>query len=251
MRQFTTLLEAIPEIQRDLTRATPQHQRGLQQRRAVPLLVREALNYSYSLPLEAGNITFAQFSQLYSLLPRMEAEKEKWSMAQPWWDWFEKEMLARESRDISTLLDRRAVEAHPLRESLREGSWPSYTYAERLRLSGGLDTVCDILREEPYSRRAYLPIFLPEDALRATSPTRVPCSLGFHFLIRSDGQVDRLHVTYDMRACDFSTFWLTDVLLATEMGREVALRLQVETGLLVHQITSLHLFEADGGPEVY
>lgn len=250
MRQFTDLDSAILEIRRDLTRALPQPVTGVQQDRDRALIAREALNYSYSLPLSETLVHDPdQFRRLMLVLHPNRSEQE----IQLWFDWMGSEFQA---RSFGTAQNTRiAMLGHPLEEAFREGFIPSYLYSHRLRMAGGLKAIAEILNDNPSSRRAYLPVFHPEDTMRGAMDTRVPCSLGFHFMIRRDGQISRLHTTYYMRSCDFDTFWLTDLILASRMAERVRLMvdLPLVLGNIVHDIVSFHLLRPLDDPtgEIY
>jgi hypothetical protein len=77
---------------------------------------------------------------------------------------------------------------------------------------GDLDDVIGLLRKEPYTRQAYFPIFFPEDT-GAIHGGRIPCSLGYHFLLRSD----KLHCWYDIRSCDAVRHFRDDLYLAVRL----------------------------------
>ena len=62
---------------------------------------------------------------------------------------------------------------------------------------GDLDDVVTLLTNDPLTRQAFLPMWFPEDT-GVVHGTRVPCSLGYHFMQR-DG---RLSITYYIRSCD-------------------------------------------------
>lgn len=74
---------------------------------------------------------------------------------------------------------------------------------------GDLDDVVNQLVEDPYTRQAYLPIFFPEDT-GAVHGERVPCTLGYHFMLRRD----RLHMWYFIRSCDIVHYFQDDIYLA-------------------------------------
>jgi hypothetical protein len=78
---------------------------------------------------------------------------------------------------------------------------------------GDLDDVVSLLVRSPHSRQAYLPIFFPEDT-GAVHGGRIPCTLGYHFLLRSD----RFHLWYDIRSCDAVRHFRDDVYLAARLA---------------------------------
>jgi hypothetical protein len=107
---------------------------------------------------------------------------------------------------------------------------------------GDLDDVINRLTKNPMTRQAYLPIWFPEDT-GAPDGERVPCTLGYLFMVR-DG---KLHVTYNIRACDFMRHFRDDVYMAIRLGQWVRdeLPIAVEMGELTMHISSFHIFEGD------
>jgi Thymidylate synthase len=127
----------------------------------------------------------------------------------------------------------------------------SYSDGEYARNFGGyrfevgdLGDVVEQLRRDPTTRQAYLPIWFPEDT-GATAKQRVPCSLGYHFIIRDH----QLHMSYYLRSCEIYRHFTNDVYMAVRLGQWV--RDQVEAGLtytmgqLSLHIVSLHAFVGD------
>jgi hypothetical protein len=122
---------------------------------------------------------------------------------------------------------------------------------------GDLNDLVTQLARSPSTRQAYLPVFFPEDT-GAVSGQRVPCTLGYHFLIRDE----RLHTTYFIRSCDFLRHFRDDVYLASRLCQWVCGRLHdgdldpperigdnywsdlVPATLTMH-IVSFHVFEGD------
>jgi len=123
-------------------------------------------------------------------------------------------------------------------------------------LYGDLNDVVSLLAKSPLTRQAYLPVWFPEDT-GAVHGERVPCTLGYHFLLRGG----RLHVYYFIRSCDFLRHFRNDVYLAARLcqwminavyrayQRKDALAhpnfVDVRPGNLIMQISSLHVFEAE------
>jgi hypothetical protein len=114
---------------------------------------------------------------------------------------------------------------------------------------GDLGDVVDQLVKSPMTRQAYLPVWFPEDT-GAVHGERVPCSLGYHFLIR-DG---RLNVTYTIRSCDFRRHFPDDVYLAARLGQWMCEQVYdrghtgydtLDMGDLTMLIGSLHVFAGD------
>lgn len=107
---------------------------------------------------------------------------------------------------------------------------------------GDLRDVVNLLRRAPGTRQAYLPVWFPEDT-GTVHGQRVPCSLGYHFLIRG-GQ---LHCWYSMRSCDLMRHFVDDVYMAGRLVQWVCDQVgnSLYPGVLNMTISSLHTFESD------
>jgi hypothetical protein len=133
--------------------------------------------------------------------------------------------------------------------SYPERIWPTAIEQEGIPVSvprmgirypyGDLDDLVDILRRNQGTRQAYLPIWFPEDLAAAELGERVPCTLGYHFLIRNGN----LKIVYYIRSCDFYRHFRDDVYMAARLGQWVAEQLEdVTASKLVMHISSLHIF---------
>lgn len=109
---------------------------------------------------------------------------------------------------------------------------------------GDLQDVVELLKDRPLTRQAYLPIWFPEDT-GAVHGQRVPCSLGYHFMIRHQQGTRRLQTTYVMRSCDLYRHFKDDVYLAARLSQWMASSVGVIPSELLVHITSLHVFESD------
>lgn len=115
---------------------------------------------------------------------------------------------------------------------------------------GDLNDVVNRLITSPMTRQAYLPVWFPEDT-GAPAGERVPCSLGYHFLIREN----QLHLTYHIRACDFMRHFRDDVYMTVRLGQWVVNELfelsgrdslrRLHMGELTMHIGSFHVFAGD------
>lgn len=140
----------------------------------------------------------------------------------------------------------------------------SHTYPERFwpRFAGGqvrpghrgirfdygdLRDLVHLLGDRPGTRQAYLPVWFPEDLEASRLGERVPCTLGYHFMIRNG----TMKIVYYMRSCDFVRHFRDDVYLAMrllqwtceEVGHELEQR--VRPGRLVMHVSSMHAFAAE------
>lgn len=108
---------------------------------------------------------------------------------------------------------------------------------------GDLNDVVNMLKQDKHTRQAYLPIWFPEDT-GATQGQRVPCTLGYHFIVRED----TLHMTYNMRSCEIYRHFTNDVYMAVRLAEWVAwnaFKSEVVIGQLTMNIVSLHGFVGD------
>lgn len=116
---------------------------------------------------------------------------------------------------------------------------------------GDLDDVVTQLVKEPLTRQAYLPMFFPEDTGGAAGG-RVPCSLGYHFMMRNGF----LHVVYQLRSCDLVRHFRDDCYLTVrlllwvldECRKQDPSWNNVKPGIYTMHITSLHMFKGDFQP---
>lgn len=130
---------------------------------------------------------------------------------------------------------------------------------------GDLSDVVALLVRDRHTRQAYLPVWFPEDtgAERNGKAIRVPCTLGYHFMIR-DGE---LSCRYYLRSCDVYRHLNNDVYMASRLMSWVANAVNhytaldfdedhaehngntcppdVSVGRLLVHVASLHLFVAD------
>lgn len=108
---------------------------------------------------------------------------------------------------------------------------------------GDLWDLVNVLRKNPRSRQAYLPIWFPEDLYAANAGERVPCTLGYHFLMNWAGEID---CTYNMRSCDMVRFYRDDIYMAGRLVQWVCHQLGgLKPGQLILNIANLHTFVGD------
>lgn len=156
------------------------------------------------------------------------------------------------------LLDGKFAHTYPERlwpnpiQKTTDGNYPT-SRVQGLRFGyGDLDDVVQLLVDRPHTRQAYIPIWFPEDT-GAHHEQRVPCTLGYHLMLRGD----RLKIVYYMRSCDFLRHFRDDVYMAGRLCQWVCEKLNlggfrhVEPGQLVMHISSLHVFKPDVNTLVY
>lgn len=107
---------------------------------------------------------------------------------------------------------------------------------------GDLDDLVKHLQDDPLSRQAFLPIWFPEDT-GVTHGERVPCTLGYHFIIRENA----LHLVYYLRSCDFIRHFGDDCYLSVRLQEWVRGRVnpELQLGTFTAHITSMHVFRND------
>lgn len=237
-RTFETLREAALEIRRDLAKGTKVDFTRVQQHVDQNLPGRERQGYEYAI-MEGGMpnepITLCSLGKDLGFKPYVENFTEMLG-------WLPIELadrlypLQRQGGPPTEL-------QNPLLKSTVEGNYPSYTYRERLM--GATSALVEQLYATPDTRRAFWPIFQPQDSWRAISPTRVPCSIGYEVMLRNVDGAPRVQMFYLSRSCDFDRFWLSDIWFAYKFGCFVASELGYQMGSVHHYIISLHSFDVD------
>jgi hypothetical protein len=247
MRLFTSLHEAASEIQRDLFKSPKVISTRVQNRAGLSLTGREQFGYTYALDALVPETPqeIVRFGQEHNFPLYVQ---EPIAMK----DWLSREMNARLDPGFD-LGWAPADSRNPALRTTYEGLAPSYTYRERL--VGMMESFIASLTVSLDTRRAFWPMFRPEDSMRAPLPTRVPCTLGYQPLVRDVGGIPTLMFFYLQRSCDFDNFWLSDVWFAKMIQRDLIRKLhwrhhEVAEGLLVHFIISFHSFFTEG-TEVY
>lgn len=128
-------------------------------------------------------------------------------------------------------------------EHIQEGRF-SHTYPERMwsNTYGNLDHVVQLLDRDETTRQAFLPIWWAEDT-GALDGQRVPCTLGYLFMIRHG----YLHMIYYIRSCDIVRHFQDDIYMALRLMYWVndQLKNPVLIGTFTMHIGSLHCFVND------
>ena len=123
-----------------------------------------------------------------------------------------------------------------LRNYLQPDGKLAYTYSERMCYQ--LEPIINLLKEHPDTRQAFLSIWNPEDDILNFETSRVPCSLGFHFLIRNG----KLNLVYYMRSLEVTQCVGNDIYTSSRMIEAVAEKLGVGIGTLTFCVGSAHFF---------
>lgn len=129
--------------------------------------------------------------------------------------------------------------------------WPTFAPDERMagiRFEyGDLSDILELFARNPLTRQAYLPVWFPEDLEAATRKERVPCSLGYHFMVRNL----TMTVRYYMRSCEFTRHLRDDIYMAARLLHWVCDHVAwsgvepVTPGRVILHISSLHILEGD------
>ena len=130
----------------------------------------------------------------------------------------------------------------------------SHSYPERLWPKGltkgirfdtaDLHDAVKLLKANPTTRQCFVPIYFPEDLTAALQNERVPCTIGWHFIIRQN----QVHVFYPMRACDALRHFHNDLYFANRLAiwiKDQAGLDEVEMGHMHFSCTSFHCFVND------
>jgi Thymidylate synthase len=172
------------------------------------------------------------------------------------WPWYKGNVP--DHQDEETKFSHTYMERYWPRQAGGPASWDESSLIQNRGIRyryGDLQDVVNLLAKQPYTRQAYLPVWFPEDT-GATSDQRVPCSLGYHFMLRGG----KLHCLYTIRSCDFLRHFRDDVYLTARLVQWVLERLvqhrefadddenlwdDVTPGELTMVMHSLHVFEGD------
>jgi hypothetical protein len=116
---------------------------------------------------------------------------------------------------------------------------------------GDLDDLISLLKSNPLTRQAYLPIWFPEDTWASNNSKRVPCTLGYLFEIYNN----TLNITYYIRSCDIFRHYRNDMYLTYRLLEYIRVILlknkgfeNLELGKMSIKIANLHLFRNDHYP---
>jgi len=117
---------------------------------------------------------------------------------------------------------------------------------------GDLEDIVQILHKSPMTRQAYLPLWFPEDLTAVREGKRVPCTLGYGFIMRHG----ILHMSYFMRSTDLLRHFQDDIYMAGRLNQWVVEQLNgllrdqgdtpvLSSGTLTFHTQNMHIFDAD------
>jgi hypothetical protein len=133
------------------------------------------------------------------------------------------------------LMNKGGIPAVPFEKFSHKMSGIRYNY-------GDLNDVVNLLKRDPGTRQAYLPIFFPEDT-GSVEGQRVPCTLGYHFMFVDD----KLYLNYHIRSCDYYRHLRDDIYLAMRLALWVKNQInpEIKLGEFCMFISNLHIFESE------
>ena len=246
----------------------PGHWQGYSTEGHPDLLTRELTNVQFSVKVDRPDLTYHDGHTFLDQMAKEIGPNREWADEHfeervggtpmnpdpsyerwPWWN----------GQDVSKQADE-----GKFTHTYSERFWPKYagegddgpyrTFEGRHNFGiryeyGDVADLCFLLRREKYTRQAYLPIFFPEDT-GANHSGRIPCTLGYHFLVRPDSDgIDRLDMWYFLRSCDVVRHFRDDVYLAVRLMLWVIDKCwtpgEVEPGTLHMTIPSLHIHMGD------
>ncbi len=209
------------------------------------MAMREVLNYSFQINVNHA-LRCGSLDDIGANLPWAEdhfqerVSEEPLNPGNEWQNWA-----------YAHSADRHRNENGQFSHTYMERYWPKManTFEHHLGIRyqyGDLLDVVDLLEKQPLTRQAYLPVWFPEDT-GVRHGGRVPCSLGYHFIMRNGF----LHCTYYIRSCDFIRHFQDDVYLTIRLMIWMLSKLKtgpwadVQLGLFSMHIVSLHMFAND------
>lgn len=225
------------------------------------IIMREILHVVFEWPMPAtiDSLAFETGARLPwaedHFKERVSGEPLNPAPSEAWWPF-------RQKKDGDTNTDHKS-EGAAFSHTYPERMWPKgvvlndfcgSTTAHGLRFDlGDLGDVAQQLTDSPMTRQAYLPIWFPEDT-GAVHGKRVPCTLGYHFIIRNN----RLDVSYFMRSTDLLRHFQDDVYLAVRLAQWMAERVselweeqditlngRLRVGNLIFHTANMHIFAQD------
>lgn len=108
---------------------------------------------------------------------------------------------------------------------------------------GDYNTLINVIKKDPQTRQAFLPIYFPEDLEASLAGERIPCTLGYQIIIRDN----TLDIFYPMRSCDVLRHLHNDFYFANRLAIDIKDKTGIDCkiGKLHFVATSLHCFSSD------
>jgi len=258
---------AFLELRRRL-KEMPPTEVGEWQSQKIDMPMREMLHVAFEMHIppgatHLGEITGARLPWAEDhFLERVGGEPLNPSPSEAWWPFREKKNGETNASHKSegaafshTYPERMWPKwAGPIYEEMENSNSLDWTPREGIRFEyGDLNDVVNQLVRSPNTRQAYLPIWFPEDT-GAVHGKRVPCTLGYHFIIR-DGSLD---MSYFMRSTDLLRHFQDDIYLAGRLMQWMVMRINdvsdemdypydtpLQVGNLIFHTANMHIFDGD------
>lgn len=225
MRLYKDFVESTNEIRRDLKemgiRVTPKTYQDKNVQGNLDFETLEVQNYVYSVSQP----------KLRDLAPTQPWAEHEWG-----------ERLAGINRNHVNPGEAWKLRGGLWNQFLESNGRFSYTYGERFSKSAHVLRAIERLEHDPDSRQCWISVWDPNrDPLRIGGIRRVPCSLGYHVMIRQG----TVQLTYIQRSADFATHFINDVWMAARLQDYISFQLGHPVGTFTHHIFSLHVFSKD------
>ena len=125
-------------------------------------------------------------------------------------------------------------------KSMKDGKF-SHTYPERMYKN--LFTLVELFKKDSTTRQGYLPIWFSQDGEMSLQNERVPCTLGWHWILREG----LLHCYYPMRSCDAVRHFHNDIYFAARLTLWLIKQtgMKAKPGNLTFHAVSFHCFAND------
>lgn len=232
MRIYSNCVEAAKEIERDLIEMGTEVQSSTMQdidvRDNPDFMTKELIGYHYMIT--DPSLSLKEWEDYFKLNR----------------GWLEEEFIERIDEGGLNPGTAWAMRKDTWSPFIHQGKF-AYTYSERV--SYQITKVISELNRNPSTRQAVVDVYQGIlDSERLGGKQRVPCSMYYQFFrrkLRSLGNVERLHMVYTMRSCDFYLHFPYDVSLAIRLGEYIAWHLNIELGSFQQYIGSLHAYKRD------
>lgn len=236
MRIYSSVLEAVKEIERDLFEmGIISHAPTVQDMDVLnnpDYESRELLGYSYSLT------GFSDINSVFDFFFRKDEIDNIKSYC--------RQELSERISGCSINPGKSWVHRKQYWEKFIHNGRFSYTYSERM--SDQLTPILKELIKNPDSRQCVITIYDKHNDLRNIGgKARIPCSMFYHLMLRKINNSDKLLLVYSMRSCDFYTHFPVDLWLAVSFGLWVSSVIRCSLHSVIHFIDSLHAFKKDWG----